>query len=123
MAEPLAKNCIACGRVMEWRKKWERSWDEVRYCSAACRRRGVRPVDRELEAAILQLLAERAQGASICPSEAARVVGGAEWRPLMEASRAAGRRLQVDGRVDIMQAGRLVDPSTAKGLIRIRLSQ
>lgn len=123
MAEPLAKNCIACGRVMQWRKKWERSWDEVRYCSAACRRRGVRPVDRELEAAILQLLAERSRGASICPSEAARVVGGAEWRPLMEASRAAGRRLQADGRVDIMQAGRLVDPSTAKGPIRIRLSQ
>lgn len=122
MAEPPAKNCVACGRVMEWRKKWERSWDEVRYCSSACRRRGVRPVDRELETAILQLLTDRARGASICPSDAARAVGGAEWRSLMEPSRAAGRRLQIDGRVVVMQAGRPVDPSTAKGPIRIRLS-
>lgn len=107
---------------MQWRKKWERSWEEVRYCSSACRRQGVRTVDCELEAAILQLLFDRARGASICPSEAARVVGGAEWRPLMEASRAAGRRLQNDGQVVITQAGRPVDPSTAKGPIRIRLS-
>jgi len=23
-----------------WRKKWESDWDNVRYCSDACRRRG-----------------------------------------------------------------------------------
>ncbi|MEI6341824.1 MAG: DUF2256 domain-containing protein [Verrucomicrobiota bacterium] len=32
------KDCIACGRPFAWRKKWERCWDDVRYCSDACRR-------------------------------------------------------------------------------------
>jgi len=33
------KTCVTCGRPFAWRKKWERVWDEVRYCSDACRRR------------------------------------------------------------------------------------
>jgi hypothetical protein len=117
---PPPKICRSCGREMAWRKKWERSWDEVRYCSDACRRRGVGQVDRELDAAILSLLSERATSATICPSEAARAVGGDDWRPLMEPARAAARRLQAAGRVVITQGGRPVDPSSAKGPIRIR---
>jgi len=109
-----------CGRTMTWRKKWERSWDEVRYCSSGCRKRGIRPIDRELEMTILRLLDDRASGASICPSEAAKVVGGADWHPLMEEVRSAARRLVVEGQVVITQGGRVVDPSTAKGPIRIR---
>ncbi|WP_439633288.1 DUF2256 domain-containing protein [Glycocaulis sp.] len=30
------KNCASCGRPFTWRKKWERVWDEVRYCSKRC---------------------------------------------------------------------------------------
>ncbi|NBX18779.1 MAG: DUF2256 domain-containing protein [Proteobacteria bacterium] len=33
-----SKVCITCGRPFDWRKKWERCWDEVRYCSERCRR-------------------------------------------------------------------------------------
>ena len=33
------KICPVCGRPFAWRKKWARHWDEVRYCSDACRRR------------------------------------------------------------------------------------
>jgi hypothetical protein len=33
-----AKPCAACGRPMTWRKKWAKTWDEVKYCSDACRR-------------------------------------------------------------------------------------
>ncbi|NJK34577.1 MAG: DUF2256 domain-containing protein [Oscillatoriales cyanobacterium SM2_2_1] len=32
------KNCVVCGRPFTWRKKWERCWDEVKYCSDRCRR-------------------------------------------------------------------------------------
>ncbi|MBB2962694.1 DUF2256 domain-containing protein [Methylobacterium sp. R2-1] len=31
------KICARCGRPFTWRKKWERVWDEVRYCSDRCR--------------------------------------------------------------------------------------
>ena len=117
------KECRSCGRVMTWRKAWARNWDEVQYCSDSCRRRRVSDQDRALESAILDLLAARPSGASICPSEAARVVGGAaqgQWRPLMEPARRAARRLVARGQVEITQAGQVVDPSTARGPIRIR---
>jgi hypothetical protein len=31
------KICAACGRAFAWRKKWARDWEQVRYCSDACR--------------------------------------------------------------------------------------
>jgi hypothetical protein len=42
------KTCQSCGRPFAWRKKWERVWDEVRYCSDACRsgRMPAKPVPR-----------------------------------------------------------------------------
>ena len=113
------KTCASCGRTIEWRKKWERNWDEVRYCSDACRRHRVTDVDRELEATIQQLLSTRT--GTICPSDAARAVGTDDgWRDLMEPARRAARRLVAAGEVEITQGGRVVDPSTAKGPIRIR---
>ena len=120
---PESKTCQSCGRTIEWRKKWERDWDSVRYCSSACRKRGVGDVDRRLEAAITDLLSSRAASATICPSDAARAVGGDDedrWRGLMEPARRAARRLVARGEVEITQGGRVVDPSTAKGAIRIR---
>jgi len=32
------KICPVCGRPFAWRKKWERDWDQVLYCSERCRR-------------------------------------------------------------------------------------
>lgn len=118
------KVCRSCGRVMTWRRSWARTWDEVRYCSDGCRRRRVSGVDLQLEEAILSLLADRPRDGTICPSEAARVVGGPDethWRELMEPARRAARRLADAGDVEITQAGHPVDPSTAKGPVRIRL--
>ena len=114
------KPCRTCGRTITWRKKWERDWDEVRYCSRACRRATPGSTDAALEQSVLELLDARAGGATICPSEAARAVGGEDWRPLMEPARAAARRLVARGLVEITQSGRVVDGSTAKGPIRIR---
>ena len=31
------KTCPVCGLPFTWRKKWERSWDQVIYCSDRCR--------------------------------------------------------------------------------------
>ncbi len=129
MSTPEPKTCASCGRRIEWRRKWERDWDQVRYCSAACRRHGVTDTDRALEESIRDLLAARGRGKTICPSEAARAVhdgdgdgdeDGDGWRELMEPARRAARRLVAAGEVEITQGGRVVDPSTARGAIRIR---
>ncbi|MFM7212628.1 MAG: DUF3253 domain-containing protein [Actinomycetota bacterium] len=117
---PDSKTCARCGRTMEWRKSWARNWDQVRYCSDACRRRKLTSTDEALEASILDLLDGRAGSATICPSEAARAIGGEDWRDLMEPAREAARRLVARDEVEVTQGGRVVDPSRAKGPIRIR---
>lgn len=32
------KDCLHCGRTFSWRKKWEKCWEEVKYCGERCRR-------------------------------------------------------------------------------------
>jgi hypothetical protein len=31
------KICVICQRPFTWRKKWEKVWDSVKYCSDKCR--------------------------------------------------------------------------------------
>ena len=31
------KVCATCARPFTWRKKWEKVWAEVKYCSDKCR--------------------------------------------------------------------------------------
>ncbi|WP_298486270.1 DUF2256 domain-containing protein [uncultured Maribacter sp.] len=32
------KICVVCERPFTWRKKWEKNWGAVKYCSERCRR-------------------------------------------------------------------------------------
>lgn len=114
-----SKDCAVCGRTITWRKKWERNWENVKYCGDTCRRRGLRPVDSLLEEAILTLLAAASATATICPSQAARIVSPLAWQSLMEPARQAARRLCLAGRITVLQRGSSVDLSTAKGPIRL----
>lgn len=76
--------------------------------------------DPRLVASIRSLLALRADGATICPSEAAREVGGDDWRDLMQPARDAARELVDAGEVEVTQRGEVVDVTTARGPVRIR---
>lgn len=122
-----SKICKTCGRTFEWRKKWEKDWDVVKFCSDACRGHKPGEADKALEAAILELLAERGSDKTICPSEAAKLAGGKtqrkNWESLMEPARAAARRLVAEQKIVIMQGGKVVDGSTAKGPIRLKLKK
>ena len=73
-----------------------------------------------LQQAILDLLATRAPGATICPSDAARAVAPDDWRPLMDQARAAAQRLVDAGEVVVTQRGAVVDLASARGPVRIR---
>lgn len=119
-AHPADKVCASCGRRIEWRKKWEKNWDDVKYCSDTCRRRKVSATDKELEDKIRSLLDARSRDATICPSDVARALSDDAWRDFMEPVRRAARRMVDAGEVEITQKGSVIDPSTAKGPIRIR---
>lgn len=76
--------------------------------------------------AIMDLLGQRDAGKTICPSEAAREVGGERYRELMPAVRAAAGRLVDEGVVEVTQRGRSSTSTTlavrsvcASGLRRI----
>lgn len=109
------RTCDSCGRRMP-----DSAAPDARWCSDACRRHRVDDTDRALEAAIAELLDARARTSSTCPSESARRVAPDAWRPLMEPARRAARRMVARGEAEITQGGTVVDPSTAKGPIRIR---
>lgn len=126
MSELAEKVCPVCGRNFTWRAQWAENWENVSYCSKRCRGRGVKTVDRELEQAILDLLAGRAEGKTICPSEVAKAIGGeaeTDWHPLMEPVRMAVRRLAHAGKVIVLQHGVKKDPDTVKGPFRVKLTK
>lgn len=109
------RTCASCGRRMP-----EGAAPDAKWCSDACRRHKLDDTDRRLERTIDELLDARALSSSICPSDAARAIGGDAWRDLMEPARRAARRMVARDEVEITQGGNVVDPSTAKGPIRIR---
>jgi len=83
---------------------------------------GATPDRSDAKQAILDLLARRDPGKTICPSEAARALGGDDgFRPLMPLVREAASELVAGGRIEVTQRGEPVDLATARGPIRLRL--
>jgi hypothetical protein len=77
-----------------------------------------------LEETILRLAGERGQDKTICPSDAARSVGGDKpdgWGPLMQPIRRVAVRLAREGRLVIYRKGKAVDPDDFKGIYRLGL--
>lgn len=112
----LEKVCVSCGRIIEMRKKWARNWENIKYCSARCRQN---KHPKAYEDQILALLERRGAGKTICPSEILPPELKSS-REEMELVRMAARRLVAKKLVVILQKGNVVDPSTAKGPIRIQ---
>lgn len=104
---------------MQWRAKWAQNWAEVKYCSDACRRRGVTETDRRLEATIVRLVFE-GKDAPVTPELVARTAAPDDSQPLYEPARRAARRLAHGGEVEIVQNGRAVDPGSVRGPFSIR---
>jgi hypothetical protein len=77
-------------------------------------------MEKTLESAILDLLNRRDPGKTICPSDAARSVAPNSWRPLMEQTRAAARRLVARGQIVMTRRGKVVDPTLVRGAVRLR---
>lgn len=68
---------------------------------------------------ILRIAETRGHTKTLCPSEAARSIGGDHWRELMPTARRISFDLAAEGRVDVTQRGEIVQPD-ARGPIRVR---
>lgn len=74
-----------------------------------------------LAAAITTLLGHRGPAKTICPSDAARAVGGDRWRTLVPVAREVARAMARRGEVEITKKGVVQDVDAEwKGPIRIR---
>lgn len=72
-----------------------------------------------IESAILSLTAQSGPGRSVSPSEVAQALRP-DWQALLPAVRRAAARLALAGRIQILRHGRPVDPTSFKGVIRLR---
>ena len=77
------------------------------------------PQQARLRAAIKVLLRSRGDVKTICPSEAARIVGGGDWRAMMDATRDAAWALVEEQWLEVLQKGETVDRSV-RGPVRLR---
>jgi hypothetical protein len=74
-----------------------------------------------LTAAIRTLLRHRGPDRTICPSDAARAVGGDRWRHLVPVARDIARDLAAAGELEVTQRGQVLPPGgTWKGPVRLR---
>ena len=77
--------------------------------------------DDRIAATIFELLAQRAAGATICPSEAARALaaGQSQWRALMPEVRRVAAALAAAGSLRVSAQGEEVQALQARGPIRL----
>lgn len=80
-----------------------------------------RVTSKAIERAVMTLL-EKRHPRTACPSEVARSVDAAGWRSRMQPVRDAVTRLAKRGRIDVVQKGLRIDPTKARGPIRLRLA-
>jgi len=112
-ADDDARVAAARGRVQDAKvalgergAKW---WTDVSDADASAR----------LAASMRALLRHRAPESSICPSDAARVAGGAQWRDRMTLARQVAFDLQEAGVTQVLQRGEPVTSQPVTGPLRI----
>lgn len=77
----------------------------------------------DIEAAILQRLAELAPGKSAAPEEIARALDAEGWRRLLPQVRATAVGLARQGRLLILRHNKPADPENFRGVYRLRLPE
>ena len=114
------KNCSSCGRSFTWRKSFAKNWEDVKYCSNACRKRKLSKIDQQIENSILELLEAETYSNPLSTDQIADFLDFGNDKNLLESIKRAARRLEMKSFVIITQDGKRVDSSTAKGHFQIR---
>tara|TARA_B100000459_G_scaffold67036_1_gene36981 strand:- start:3 stop:383 length:381 start_codon:yes stop_codon:yes gene_type:complete len=114
------KNCSSCGRSFTWRKSFAKNWEDVKYCSNACRNRKLSKIDQQIENSILELLEAETYSNPLSTDQIADFLDFGNDKNLLESIKRAARRLEMKSFVIITQDGKRVDSSIAKGHLQIR---
>lgn len=82
------------------------------------------PLAERIRACVIDLLADRGAGRSICPSEVARALAASfdgQWQDLMRPVRAVAIELAESGVIEATQHESVVDLREVRGPVRLRL--
>lgn len=80
--------------------------------------------NRQIADKILEILSERNEGITICPSEVARALEKHDWRDLMDRVRTVADDLREKKKIQITQRGKPIPSAVeAHGPIRLRLTK
>ncbi len=112
-----SKICLSCGREMTYRKKWEKNWDEVKYCSDECRRNKNKYDFRET---ILNAL-NQATTKSILSVEDVIKTLDSTTPDTVEHIRRSVRLLYHEKKIEVLQNNKIIDGGNFKGAISFRL--
>ena len=111
------KHCNSCGRPFDKQKRFEKNWDEIKYCSAKCRKEKLEKNQTELEVFIIEKLS---LVSNICPSQiATEFFGKDRMKQMMEPVRCACRRLHLADKIKITQGNKPIKTLNFRGPIRI----
>lgn len=75
-----------------------------------------------IQAAIRALLRSRRGGTTICPSDAARIVDGHDWRRRLSTVRTEAAAMAARGEIVVTRGGTPVQGDLTKGVLRYRLA-
>ncbi len=101
---------------MSYQKRWAKNWGELKYCSQKCRKTKPNKLDKKLEESYLQLIKTKTL---VTEEDLVRQLKETP-KDLRERIRKAARRLVATGNYELIQNGKTVDPSIAKGPISLR---
>ena len=76
---------------------------------------------RVVRAKTLELLEQRGEDKTICPSDVARSLDPQNFRALMSSVRSVAQTLVEEERIEVTQRGEVVDIRTVRGPVRLRL--
>ena len=82
------------------------------------------PTADEIRSVILRLAGERGPSKTICPSEAARAIGGSNekvWRRHMTPIKREAIALANEGWIELRRKGRRIEPADLRGIYRIAI--
>ena len=89
----MEKTCISCGLSFSFRKKFEKDWDEIKYCSKKCRKNKLEKSDKEIEDFILEFARGLYPPKAIQARTISRTYFGIHWKKFHQRVLAAIRRL------------------------------
>ena len=109
------KHCLSCGRPFSEQKRWEKNWDEVKYCSQKCRTNKWDKKFKDLAQFILN-------NGHLNNHEIEENYFQKKNKNSSEIVKSVCRRLHLSGEITILQKGKPISSTNFRGKYDIKIN-